>query len=289
MPYGCTQLCVQAVMHQIWAAFLRVAHGSTNVPAILSGAASLWGAPERSTSQPACLGAVQATGAPDPGSTPLEKYEHRLDVISAGCITPSGMEEDYRWACRRSLWACTALYRPPCCSATFATRTPCCRAACWWALSTLAICKTGCQQKGHLPGEASSVAQCQTVPEHAIGVPAALLSCTSEQCSRPSTHHHECKMAQDAPACLHPSCGKFNPIQQLFITHCWPTRWCKTQQLPFLCRRKVRPALVHNATVHQPPLACKMVQVFTAHLHLACQGRIVSSTQCIPLLAWQVV
>ena len=43
---------------------------------------------------------VQVTGATDIGSTPLEKYEHQLDVISAGCITPSGMEEDYRWACR---------------------------------------------------------------------------------------------------------------------------------------------------------------------------------------------
>ena len=50
------------------------------------------------------------TGATDIGSTPLEKYEHKLDVISAGCITPSGMEEDYRWACRHVLQACAVLH-----------------------------------------------------------------------------------------------------------------------------------------------------------------------------------
>ena len=83
-------------MHQTWAALLL--HGSTSLPATLSWAASLQSLKELPDG-PTCLVALQASGATDIGSTPLEKYEHRLDVISAGCITPSGMEEDYRWAC----------------------------------------------------------------------------------------------------------------------------------------------------------------------------------------------
>ena len=70
--------------------------------------------------QSTCLVPVQVTGAvKEVGTTPLEKYEHQLDVISAGCITPSGMEEDYRWACRLILQACAALHRPSCCSLSF--------------------------------------------------------------------------------------------------------------------------------------------------------------------------